>query len=234
MTELADVYALDMGRRTIDKDMWLAEFSKCTTKPQILEVGWGDGRLSRLCGDHASFWFGIEIDPDIVPDQTGEKVAVYLADAATEDVWVDLKDELIFVDLVIIPYSTLYLIPHAQQIAVIQHALGVAPKVLVEVFVPQWTSSGSYVQLGACASPEGDDRMWARRSEFTVDAATQTTKAVRTYGPVGQAYVHQLEETIYWRMPSDLQSVVAAAGLKTDLRSGAPVPAGHVLLEVTK
>jgi hypothetical protein len=245
---LAEVYALDMGKRTVDKDMWIQELDEYPDGANVIEVGYGNGRLHRLVGDHAWSWFGMEIDNDFLGLDEGVGLAEYaddhmcmLGDATLQEDWEDLWRKWVLhlvcggglPEVVIIPYSTLYLIPHDQQVQVVRHALGVAPKVLVEVFVPQLTTSGVHVQLGACASPEGDDRMWARKSSFCVDADTRTTRVLRQYGPVG-AWQVQVQETIYWRLPSELQSVVAAAGLKTDLRSGAPVPAGHVLLEVAK
>lgn len=140
-------------------------------------------------------------------------------------------------DIAIVPFSTLYLVPHNRQADVLRWAGGlVRPDGMVaaEVFVPKlrFMRTGKFETIGGCADPDGGST-WVRLSRFAVDAAKRTTDVVRYYGPPDR-YELVVRERIHWRLPAELVALGDEAGLGQvqvlEYGGDQDVPHGHVVL----
>src|SRR3990167_5742416 len=116
---LAQVYPLDFGRRTEDLPAWRA----MTAGQTVIEIGCGDGRVAAACPD-ARTWLGIDSDEMAVREfyarMNGDGSRKAWCADATE--WVRSNPGS-GADLAIIPFSTLFLIPHKKQAPLLQELL---------------------------------------------------------------------------------------------------------------
>ncbi len=245
---LADVYDIDFGRRTEDRHLW-RELCADAVGGRVVEVGCGDGRVARLVAEspvRPARWLGIDVDRAMVdrfdrrrpPQMVCSSVC---GDALAAETWERVvQDESDLADLVVIPYSTLFLFPHAAQVEVLRHcgrAVRPGGVVAAECFVPEHVESGTRRASVRVADPDPlARRPWVRHTRLDVDAAHRTTRVLRTYGPPlgagGVEPVLELSETVYWREPASLAAAAVEAGLgPAVLCSGGAVPPGHVLLK---
>lgn len=257
---LAEVYDLDMGHRLADVPLW-GESIRRERPLRVVEVGCGTGRIPLaldryfwLPGDRSLFpsvWVGLDPDPGMISRFEGRTRAAGLSwcsavcgDARAPKAW----DEVLQaaggpVGLVLVPYSTLYLLPHADQVGALRLAgrtLAHGGLLLVEVFEPT-LGGGEATSSKLCHAPDGS-RTWARLTTFRVDVGARTTAVERRYGPAGPTgaptsglEAYRVAETIYWRRSEDLVGLAEEAGLRSVevLREGGPlfgVPRGFVVL----
>jgi len=259
---LAAVYHLDMGRRTVDLDLWASllsdEAERYGGSVSVIEVGCGTGRVPRgVALRHPRLpiesWVGIDVDPAMV--RAFQRRAPAWAtpvegDAVTVEAWDEARGILGgAADVVLVPYATLFLVPHERQAHLLRLAVGSSkPGALIaaEVFVPQWTDSGTYENTVWCEPEEPDalGRKLVRRTVYQVDGSRRVTRATRQYGPatpgLGSPRLDRwrsscrVEETIHWRLPAELPRLAEEAGMGVSrvLRNehDRRVPEGYVLL----
>ncbi len=236
--ELAAIYEFDMGRRREDLAMWRWVLHEAKS---VVEVGVGDWRVAR--GTASSFevpprWEGIEssiemVDRfDLVRPAFGHSV---VGDATVDQTWSPIWTRGL-VDVVIVPYSMLYLVPHDRQIEVLRSALTVlrpGGTIAVEAFVPRYTQS-DVIQATSEIRPGPDGDRWGRDTTYTIDAAARITVARRRYGPMrdsGRIDTRiTIQERIYWREPASLAGLLPAAGFaRVEMHEDGLVPRGFVL-----
>ncbi len=252
---LHDIYDLDMGRRSEDMPTWARmiewafdERAGMLGGLRVAEVGIGDGRIIRgLRNDplrHVAVWYGFDCDEAFLRRavRVSPIVRPVLGDASLPATW----REMTGLDLVIIPYSTLFLFEHDQQEAVMQLAqrsLRAGGMLAIEVFVPRVLESGTVTQVNACRNPHETEETWARRTIYDVDAAARRTVATRLYGPCdvidGVRAEMRVVETIYWRAPVEFNELCVRAGFGRasihfarpgHVASTVPVAADHALI----
>lgn len=243
---LHDAYRIDFGARTEDVPLWTWATGGCRS---VVEVGCGSGRIGRLLaakGYAPQQWLGIDVSADALAEfSRSVDVGVALCGDAGNLVTWDRALRLlegVRADVTIVPWSALFLIPHAKQGEVLRGALKVTRpggRIVVECFIPQadLTTGGRLVRTGPCAAPEGDEP-WRRRTTYEVDARARVTVARREYGPpIDGAGEHdidvrwRLEETLYWSEPDELRLLAGRSGLVGRTWTGAPAPVGSVVLE---
>jgi len=231
---LAEVYDLDwaLGHRRDDLDLWADLVAPAL---RIVEVGCGDGRVPRMLREvgrhHWAQWYGIDTDRDMLDEYPEDWLLGEAQDPSTWQALATLLDEP--ADLVIVPFSSLYLIPHEQQVDVLRGAGGILRAggvVAVEAFVPsaEFLTTGIRYAVGAVRSPGVEP--WVRHTEYRIDAAARITDAVRRYGPPSR-YELVVRERIYWRLPNELIDLAGEAGLiDAHLRGDHLVPPGNIVL----
>jgi SAM-dependent methyltransferase len=210
---LSDVYAMDFGRRTDDLALWAALAARAIPGAPICEVGVGDGRASAgLAGER----FGLDLDQRFVYRARERGIEAFQGDAADPLRWKWNKIE--DCGLVFCAYSTLFLIPHAKQAAVLRNmadALRPGGTLAVEVFTPSLTAPT--IREVAVGNPNGTGDAWTRQTTFEVianpDGLTGITRATRLYGPDRDEWRMELEEIIYWRTAAGLVALLDEADL---------------------
>jgi SAM-dependent methyltransferase len=240
----ADVYAIDpsWGSRTQDIQLWARE---CANALKVLEVGCGDGRIpSKLQAINGVWTSWVGVDADIgMASRFAQRVnnGTFVAGSVLQATTWDAVAQHAPFDVAIIPFSTLFLLPHDQQIHVVRCAAAcVRPggRVVVEAFVPQseFLITGRSYQSSGCHEPGNPDSVtsrWVRVSKFDVDSAARITQVVRYYGPP-DAFQFIVRETIYWRLPAELARLVYDAGLVdvsvADSKKDNLVPTGHIVV----
>lgn len=236
---LADVYDIDrMGSRTEDLQLWE---SLTKTSQTVVEIGCGNGRIPKALaasGFEFASWVGVDISDDMLELATEDAPGWFqaiLGDATDRRVSAEaVHASGKAFDIAIIPFSTLFLIPHNQQISVLKNLSSIVKpggKVCIEVFAPQFKmmKSGAYNHVSVCNSPVPGEQ-WVRVSEFRVDGASRTTKVDRFYGTPNN-YRYHVSETIYWRLTNEFIEMVDSAGLiGLEVYEGGNVPRNHILL----
>jgi SAM-dependent methyltransferase len=257
---LAEVYPIDFGRRNEDRDLWSWAIRNAATEIarsmredlrsyplHVIEIGCGDGRIYRLLGDQVSSvtrWTGIDLSPEMIARfmehdpmsaSFGDPRVGILGDAAEEDVWRLIP---LPATLILIPFSTLFLLPHAAQERMLmcaREALAPEGRILIETFIPRWTEDQEVLGFGGVLSPDGDEPdLWARRSLHRVRAADRITEVVRVYGPIqprgGIEMRMRISETIYWRTAPEMERLLQETGFQEIERIGWPTcPAGFTV-----
>lgn len=205
---LAEVYPIDFGRYAADVPAWRVRIARGS---RVIEVGCGDGRLARALDGRWASWLGIDLSEEMLRRFDAPRAGFVLGDAADPSMWPVDAD----LDIAIIPFSTLFLIPHDRQHLVIEHAMKAAPRVVVDVFRLTAINSRSGAHQGSklVGNPDGGDP-WVRTTRYEVDAETRTTQATRTYGPVGDAR-WTLNETIYWRPFEEVEAMFSGGTVAT-------------------
>lgn len=238
---LAATYEWDMGQRTADLGLWaglVAEAAEMRGSPVVvIEVGGGTARVPRaLALDYPHLpiarWVGMDVDPAMVDSWSRRAPAwasVTTGDAADASTWVAASRLAgCQADLVLIPYATLFLLPHASQPVVLAHAVAAlrhGGRLAAEVYPPAWLTSGTERRTTVCTPTEPDPagRTWVRQTTYQIDGATRTTVAERVYGPAdptadrptllaGRACC-RVTERIHWRLPAELAPLASEAGL---------------------
>jgi hypothetical protein len=260
VSTLADVYAIDMERRNADAETWRAVLRRAVQRlggvdypVRVVEVG-ASPRVLRLVNGSVPLagWTWIDVDAgmlrrcvDLVatdPSLTVPWAAVH-GDAADPGTWAALSQQQPPADVVIFPYSALYLLRHERQEDALRCAGGSVRSrglVAAEVFVPRdhFARSGQIIQSRPVVTPPGEDGPWRRSSTFRVDAACRVTRVLREYGPTTGRARLSVEETIHWRLPAELAALAYRAGLddveivrpSTDAEPGLHVVPDHALL----
>ena len=222
-TTLAAVYAMDMGRRTEDLDLWGEIVRAVGPEAVVVEVGvglWRIARRLRAAGVPFGRWVGIDVAPAMLRDPP-ERCIPIEGDASNPGAWTAAARVAGVPDLVIVPYHTLFLLPHDRQATAIGLAavsLASGGVLAVEVYnqrkgADRWTSEA---RLLARAGPGGKD--WARITAYERNRAGRTTLAVRSYGPFGAPAQVTVREAIYWRPPAEVAGMVADAGMRVDVK----------------
>lgn len=231
---LRAVYPIDFGHRVEDIGLWR---SLLRPSYRLIEVGSGDGRVQRLVGDAigSGTWVGIELDGDHVWRRDLE-TPMSIGDAAEPRPW-DVALSFLDggrADIVIIPYSTLFLIPHGRQGNVIRNAarsLRNGGQLVIEHFIPKLQRSGTAFK--ACIYP------WYRRSTFEVSTDTQVTSVLREYGIDDQIEnfrpLQRVTETIYWREVPEIAAMCRATHLFSNVENydSITVPNGYAVTIAT-
>lgn len=249
---LAETYRIDrtMAARWQDIELWAAMCSDAGTTEElnagiVVEVGCGDGRipaamLSRGQPPWAA-WIGLDADHEMIKafrrrfvGYDGSEAPVLRCvhgSAGARSTWDQFQPFAGLVDLVIVPYSTLYLIPHRWQASVLRYAGGicrVGGLVAVEAFVPRDDLARTGTRSSQIDLPGG----WTRTTEYRVDGARRRTVATRRYEhpTEGRRYV---VERIHWRRPNEMPQIAADAGLvgaEVTLGPRGLVPDGSIVL----
>lgn len=209
---LSDVYEIDFGRRKDDLPLWAALARRAPADSPTCEVGVGDGRASLgLPGER----YGIDLDPAFVRRARERGIEAFRGDASDEKTWALVPRDC---GLVFCAYSTLFLVPHARQGAVLRNmAAHLRPggTLAVEVFVP--SLSAPTIREVAVGNPNGTGLPWTRKSDFDVvatkDGTWGITKVHRLYGPDRDDWRMELDEVISWRTPAGLLALFEEAGL---------------------
>lgn len=250
---LADVYAIDFGRRTADKAAWIELLTREARLREhelnVVEIGVGDGRVPALVVESTPVRRWVGIDPSAAmlaqferrPFNGKIETLAVLGDAADSDTWATVARAPGSVDVVLCAYSTICLMPPNRQASMLRHmAYAVRPGGLlaIECFIPSWVASGEHVVHGACGNPDGDERVWGRIAKFVVNAATRHTHVERTYGPIVPGdHAHGVEprfivgEDIWWHHPTALRDLALDAGwLDARVQQGPPNAPGYFML----
>lgn len=230
---LAEAYELDaMSERTEDLELW----AKATHQKYVIEVGSGDGRIpagvSQLCSPVR--WVGMDLSEQMVQKARRRAPGWFrsvVGDAAASDTW-DAAKRILggSADVILVPYSTLFLLPHQHQVEMFRAAWNsIRPcgRLIVEVFVPKMPS-GTRITVNACQTAG-----WWRETYFRVDEQSQITDVTRYYGPEDAQPVFQLREKLHWRRPEELPQLAYEAGFGSAELIGddhPDVPAGHVVM----
>ena len=239
---IEDVYDIDFQNRSSDKMFWDGLF--CALKPAVVvEAGCGTGRvLSNLCERAKTVveWHGIDLSQKMI-NVFNERHKIpgfrICGDIVDQWAWRDVSSSPIS-DLTIIPYSTLFLVPHNSHVKVLQNAMSATKSggfVAVEVFIPRQIRTSIEVHMGGCGNPYGDLDDWSRKTTYTVCSSTRVTHIVRQYGPhsVAGGFVPEfvVEEDVFWVEPNRLLDLAFAAGSKSaKLDYFNDVADGHVVL----
>lgn len=235
---LADVYDLDMGARVEDLPLWRELLYGAD---HVAEVGCGTGRVPvglALLGWSCARWAGIDPDPGMVSRFRARMphwAGCVEGDACDPGTWAAVRRGVGGpLDAVIVPYSTLFLVPHERQVDLLRLAGGsVRPGGLVaaEVFVPLWTDTAVRGHMRRCAGGAPALDPWVVQVEYRVDGSTRTTAVERAYGPVDQPPRLVCRERLHWRLPGELQGLAAEAGLgRAQVLRGGSVPRGFAVL----
>lgn len=231
---LAAVYAMDMGRRTEDLEMWRRIVDG---KRLVIEVGGGDGRIPKAI-QSGGVWIGIETSREMLElshdwlDVSPEIIDYCLGDSRRKDPW-DFCTSTQNPDCVIVPYSTLFLMDEAGQRATIEHAhraLTIGGAIAIEVFTPKWSRTGTTQQVGSTGSPDGFGPTWKRESTYKVDAERQLTEITRHYGPWKSDPVYVVRETVHWRNVEQIVEMLEDVGFTASVDESPDVPDGHALI----
>jgi len=228
---LAKVYETDFGRRKDDREFWMGILNQATQAKKgpirVVEGAIGNGRIPRLIMAMGTQetpmpireWVGFDLDPGMVErckEVSPLWVRSYIGDLTNRASWTEAR---LYgpVDVAIIAYSSLYLVPHDKQFEAINAAVetldaGKGTSVLVvEAFIPRWMT-GNYHEMRICFDPDGGTEPWQRRTDYTVGG--EHTHAIRYYGPIRSATKNEMEwryyykEDIYWKNPGDLYELV--------------------------
>jgi SAM-dependent methyltransferase len=199
---LAETYDLDMGRRLEDVPLW-SEVLRRQVGPGavVVEVGCGTGRvpvaLDRYLADQGqrdaafpSRWVGIDPDPGMVDRFLARTAGLpwctaVVGDARDPAAWEAAAEAAgAAPTAVLVPYSTLYLLPHDEQAEALRLARRTIDStrsfIAFEVFVPTMVESAEQRFTRRCWDPYGR-RGWVRRTTYKVDAETRTTDVERLY-----------------------------------------------------
>lgn len=259
---LAATYAWDMGQRTEDLALWaawLAEEAARLRRPlTVVEVGGGTARVPRgvalgAPGLLIARWVGLDPDPAMIAAWRRRAPAWACAvqgDAANPAAWAEVRRAAGgLADVVLAPYATLFLLPHAAQgPALALGAAALAPRgaLWAEVYEPAWTETGTRQRTVACRPEEPDPagRAFVRQTTYQVDGPARLTVAERVYGPqdptadrprlwAGRALC-RVTERIHWRPAAEWPGLAREAGLPTAGLLGPAddplIPAGSRLL----
>lgn len=239
---LAQVYAIDFGRRTEDLALWAALRARAPEGPTI-EVGVGDGRASGLLPGER---YGIDLDLDFVYRARAVGIQAIQGDAAEARDWNALPRDA---GLVFCAFSTLFLIPHDRQASVIRNMLAhLAPGgiLAVETFQPTLAPGmGQRLEIPV-RNPNGVGPDWTRCALYVARADNRivpepplppgcgVTNIVRRYGPERDEWRMELHETVYWRTPDAMLDLFREAGACGGQSLGREVPSGSVLTHYTR
>lgn len=229
---LYDVWDADMGRRIEDATLWRV----CCGGQRVVELGCGDGRVLRLAYGPGvkkpAFWCGIDLDPrfgvrcGVTADSLGVPHAEVNGNFVDPLVWAVARKFGPF-DVAVCAFSTLFLVPHEQQIEAVRlatSALAPGGRFIAEVFVPEFLTSSSRVHFGRVnpldevvetERARAERAAWVRSTRYEVNAGRKITRALRRYEPPGDVSdtrAVEIEETIYWDRPDDLAARLSATG----------------------
>lgn len=206
---LADVYHLDFGRRTEDLTTWAA-LADAAPFGAVLDVACGDGRATAALVPRRRV-YGIDVDSRFAGRA---RAAGLLASVGHMDVC-DAYRIGERPALVICAYSSIFLLPHARQQAAIDAMAEVVLGngiVAVETFVPRLLDDRVVDQT--VADPNDPRAVpWTRRSTYSVDRTSRTTRIERLYGPDPGRWTMRLHEVVYWREPDEIGILFRRAGL---------------------
>jgi len=224
---LSDVYPIDMGRRTADADLWSLICWRAVPDlgargPRVVEIGCGMWRVPRLVSGRTpdpDAWVSVDVDRAMFGGDAPSWCSSVHGDALDGATWDAASGIAGPFDCAVVPYSTLYLIPHGLQgsmLALAAAAVRPGGVVAVECFAPRRDGRQSYSHHCRIANPDGGEP-WIRSTLYDVDEAARITRAVRRYGPngggVGCRYL--IEETIYWRHPYEIVELFEGTGLES-------------------
>jgi len=228
LVSLAKVYHLDMGKRSADLGLWaslIADEAECLGRPiYVVEVGCGDGRVPdglmvRALNEHVVRWVGIDSDPEMVRafrKRCGSWCHAIEGNATNRHAWLEMRKHIMgLADVVLIPYATLFLVPHVDQGRLLRMAaLACRPGGLIaaEVFEPRWTETGIREAEAPCG-PKHNGQTMVRHTVYRVDGDARTTRATRRYGIVRGECQYRVEEIIYWQQLADLRLMAMRVGL---------------------
>ena len=207
---LADVYHLDFGRRTNDRTTW-SSLADASPPGAVLDVCCGDGRATRHLVESREVY---GVDQDTAFAALARSVGIVATQGEAQRVE-SLRAAGPRPSLVICAYSSLFLLPHRAQVEAIEAMAEVAlpnAVVAVEAFVPQMIESRTLDQ--PVENPNGPTLLpWTRRTTYSVDERSRTTRIERLYGPDPGEWTMRLAEVVYWRDPDEVGLLFRRAGL---------------------